>query len=374
MSISSDSQPALFYPRWLVWVLLYIILTCTYACESPTLSNDLANHGLYAYPNAGTELYIIDPITFTLKSTLTIPTPDSIHLHGVTFSTDKEYLIFSGSRSSPPYTHYIVSYDVKPGTDVDIFATGFDSVGAPRIFPAQNPFEPGLVYLYSHSLGFYSIDFLAQEVPKLISPEKHQGLSKRLKYSHDSKYAAILKEYGDDRAYSEIELFDANSGLYEPLETLNDEDVDSVYVYDFEFSTDNQLIYVVYQLSRSRSRGIRNYFGVYEINTKKLAAFDIELPWTLNPYYMAQSIKRKEIYTVGGNDIFYIIDLEDGKITDSIRLEGKTGGASRIALREDEKIVFVSCAYDNFIIAIDLDSREIAGKIIVPRPYLLLIR
>lgn len=365
----------------MVCVLLYIILTCTPACENPTppndpptTPNDLANYGLYAYPNSGNLLHIIDPNTLSLISTLTIPAPDSIGLHGVTFSTDKEYLIFSGSDGYPFFKQYIISYDIENDTLLNMFATGFDSVGAPRLFPGHDPDESGLIYLYSHSLGMYSIDFLAQKLMDLISPEHYQGLGKTLKYSHDNKYAAILKDYSGYRSYSEIEIFDANTGLYEPMTTLNDEDVDSVDVYDFEFSADNQFIYVVYQLSNGRSSDIRSYFGVYEINTKTLTTFDIELPWTINPYYTAQSTLRKEIYTVGGNDIFYVIDIENKRIKSSIHLEGKTRGASRIALRDDEKVAFVSCSYDDLIFAIDLDEKEIIEKITVPHPYLLMIR
>lgn len=374
IDISSVSFSTCSYPRRLVGALLYIILTCTLACENPTHPNDLTNYRLYAYPNSGNELYIIDPNTFSLISTLSIPAPDSIGLFGVTFSVDKEYFIFSGMELAPPFAFYIVSYDIKKDSLINMFVTGFDSVGAPRLFPGHNPDEPGLIYLYSHSLGMYSIDFLAQKVLDLISPEHYQGLGKTLKYSLNNKYAGILKKYGGDRSYSEIEIFDTNSGLYEPMTTLNDEDVDSVSVYDFEFSADNQLIYVVYQLSRRRSREIRNYLGVYEINTKTLTTFDIELPWTINPYYMAQSTERKEIYTVGGDDIFYIIDIDNQNIKATVRIEGKTSGASRIAHRDDEEVAFVSCSYDDFIIAIDLDEKEIIRKIVMPRPYLLMIR
>ena len=98
------------YTRRMVWALLYIILTCIYACKNPAPPDDLTNshpndstdYRLYAYQNSGSELYIIDPNTFSLINTLSIPVPDSIRLHGVTLSTDKEYLIFSGIQASPP--------------------------------------------------------------------------------------------------------------------------------------------------------------------------------------------------------------------------------------------------------------------------------
>jgi DNA-binding beta-propeller fold protein YncE len=76
---------------------------------------------------------------------------------------------------------------------------------------------------------------------------------------------------------------------------------------------------------------------------------------------------------MGAYDAFYIIDTEVDSIKGTITITGKVNGPSRILLRPDEEVAFVSCAGSDFIAVIDLNSKTIIKKIEVPVPYLLLI-
>ncbi|OGM11804.1 hypothetical protein A2Z22_02470 [Candidatus Woesebacteria bacterium RBG_16_34_12] len=122
-------------------------------------------------------------------------------------------------------------------------------------------------------------------------------------------------------------------------------------------------------------RGIANYFGSYDLETKELYRSPLIFPWSLNPYYLTYSSKRQEAYLVGAQDKFYIVDTKtkDYKLKATIDLNGKIPGPSRVVLNPDENICFVSCSKSNLVFAIDLDKKRIFKTIPMVAPYLMIL-
>ena len=154
---------------------------------------------------------------------------------------------------------------------------------------------------------------------------------------------------------------------------LNENDIDSVFLDDAVFSESNNKLFITYMLSRRRSSYITSYFNYYDLQIKEFHKSPITLPWSLNPYNIEYSPKRKEVYTVGASDKLYIIDTGNETLKDSIILIGKTQSPSEIILRNDENILFISCPNNNSILAIDLNKRKVVKNISLEHPYFLFI-
>lgn len=353
--------------------LLPIILL-TIGCWDDNITNGAESDEniLYAYPNSGKNFYQIDYNTFEVIQTHTINLPDDHNCYRMCLSTNRDHLILAAGPYDPPFPLFLGSYDLMTDSISCYFITEFHSVGAPRLAPALIASKPGLAYIYTHLLGLYAFDFIEQKVVECISEEHGQSLGKYLYHSPDMQFIVILKKYGG-LGYSEIEFYDKDSRLHDLMFVLNKDDVDSVSVYDMAFSEDCKRLYVTFQASRSRSRGVESYFGFYDLETKQLNRSTFTFPWSLNPYYMAFSSERQEAYCIGAYDDFFIIDTKADSIKDTITIAGKVNGPSRILLRPDEEVAFVSCAGSDFIAVIDLNSKTIITKIEVSVPYLLLI-
>lgn len=133
-------------------------------------------------------------------------------------------------------------------------------------------------------------------------------------------------------------------------------------------------LFVTYQLSDGRSRGIESYFGSYDLQTGELYTSDLRFPWTLNPYYTAYSPKRGEIYTIGAYQEFYIIDSEAYQVNEIITLEEKkTQNVSQILLSRDENVAFISSPADNLLQMLDLNTRNVVQTIELEQPYHMII-
>lgn len=355
-----------------------IILLLINSCSADNLieTNDKSertyNNMMVVYPNIGNIFYWLNYNSLELERTTILDIPDSIGCFGICISANKDYIIFAGQLLNKPYRQYIISYDIKSGKISNIFYTGLDSVGAPRITAAYLPHEPGLIYMYSHSAGLYSINFLTKVI-NIISDEHGQNLGKNFYFSADKKKAAVLKQIGGNNTYSEIELYNTIDGVKNPYFVLNQNNMDSIQVDDLSFSEDNKKVYISIRVPQMR--GIANYFGSYNLETGELYKSPFTFPWSINPYYMAYSSKRQEVYLVGEQNKFYIIDTKtkDYKLKDVIDLSGKLPGPSRLVLNPDENMCFVSCSRSNFIIAIDLDKKSILKKIPIEAPYLMLL-
>jgi YVTN family beta-propeller protein len=329
---------------------------------------------MFAYPNNGTRLDIIDYETFEVVGKSSIDVPDDFQLFAISLSTERDYFIFNGHQitSSSTSNHFIISYDIDKMAVHSQFATGLTTVGAPRLAPAMNLAEPGLYYLYTHTYGLFDFDFLEQRLISTISSEHDQSLGKEISHSPDNEYTVIRKTFGG-LAYSELEFYNTADGLYSPIFVLNQADRDSINIYDNVFSADGTVLYISFQLSRSRSREIASYFGSYNLETKQLFQAPLTFPWSLNPYFLDYNPQRNEVYMIGAEDQFYIIDSEDYSLKSTITLAGKIPGATPIFVRPDGDVAFVSSWRNDLIFVIDLVNREVIKKIDVERPYKMII-
>jgi len=315
--------------KWTIFIIAFIasiVLLTSCSKKESTVEKDTPNK-LFAYPNKGDIVYLIDYESYELIEEINLGLLETHGLFGITLSSNRDYLVFSGMELQPPFGHFIFSYNISDGTK-QMFTTDFDSVGAPRMAPALDQSNPGLIYFYSHSLGFYSIDFLEKKVIQCLSEEHGQSLGVAFYNTPNASYTAVLKKY--PTSYSEIEFYQQGSSLQNLLYVFNDNDEYGMSVYDVAFSDNDEFMYVSYQLSERRSREIESYFGIYDLNNKELFKSEMRLPWSLNPYYIEYSPKRKEAYLVGAYDQFYIINTENNTLVDSVTITGKVEGPSRI--------------------------------------------
>lgn len=361
---------------YLLQFLMAIAVLLSYCVRDksfePNETNLVENTQMVVYPNGGNKLTFMDYNTLEIIKQLAINAPDSLQIHRMCLSTNRDYFVFSASSRTPPFPNYVLSYNIARDSVCSIVPTGLDSVGAPRLTASFIADRPGLVYLYSHSAGLYSIDFFTEEV-NLISSEHGQSLGKHFYFTSDKTQIAILKQFGNDPAYSEIEFYTALSGLNTIQFVLNQNNQDGVQIDDLAFSENNKRAFVSIRLPQMK--GIANFFGSYDLETKKLHRSILTFPLSLVPYYLAYSPKREEVYMVGAYDRFYVIDA--GSLYYSVKavieLTGKIPSPSRILVRPDEKAAFVSCTYSNFVLAIDLESRQILKTISVEAPYLMIL-
>lgn len=332
------------------------------------IDRDTPNN-LFVYQNNGTVVYLVDYETYEVVKPIILGSLDTIDLFGITISTNRDYLVFSGVLRNSNEEHIILSYHIKDSI-TQIFTTGLDSVGAPRMAPALDSSNPGLIYFYSHTHGLYSIDFLEKKVVQLNS-EKRFGVE--FYNSPNASYSVILKNYSNPTSYSEIEFYQQGSSLQNLLFVFNDNDEYDMSVYDVDFSDNDEFMYVSYQLSDGRSREIESYFGTFDLVNKQLIKSEIRFPWSLNPYYIEYSPKRKEAYLVGKYDQFYIVNTENNTLADSVTITGKVDGPSRILTDPDEDVAFVSCSRSDKIVVIDLDRRQVIEDIQITSPYKMII-
>ena len=358
--------------KWFFFILtMYLVTIMIMSCEDSEMTSRDTPNKLYAYPNSGNIVYLIDYKTFEVVGEIKLNIPESIGLFGITLSTNKDYLVFNGEQLQPPFSHFIVSYNIRYGLE-EIFATDFDSVSAPRISSALDQSNPGLVYLYSHYIGLYTIDFLKKQVMQCLFEYHGQGLDVFFYNTPNALYTALLKQYSNP-SYSAIEFYQQGFSLQNLLFVFNENDEYEMSIYDVDFSENDEFMYVSYQLSERKSREIESYFAKFDLNNKELTKTDIRFPWSLNPYYIEFSQKRNEAYLVGAYDQFYIVNTENNTLVDSVTIIGKIEGPSRILTDPDEDVAFVSCWGNDKIFVIDLNRREIIENIQVSRPYEMII-
>jgi hypothetical protein len=353
---------------------LYLLTLTLTSCDDSeiTLVNPekYTPNKLYAYSNHGNIVHLIDYKTFEVVKEIQIDIASTRGLFGITVSSNKDYLVFSGMDLDPPFEHFITSYNINDGV-VHTFATGFDSVGAPRLAPAYDYTNPGLIFFYSHSIGFYLFNFLEMKVVQCISEEHDQSLGVHFYNTPSGTYTAVLKNYPSN--YSAIEFYQQGSSLQNLLFVFNDNDEYEMSIYDVDFSDNDEFMYLSYQLSEKRSREIESYFGIYDLINKQLFKSEFTLPWSLNPYYIEYIPKRKEAYLVGIYDQFYIVNTDSNALVDSVTITGKVDGPSRILTDPDEDVAFVSCSRNDKIVVIDLDSRQVIESIQISSPYKMII-
>jgi len=337
-------------------------------CSEP--SEDLQSNLMVVYPNRANILTFVDTKTLEIVRTVTMDVPDTIQVFSMCLSTNKDYLVFSGSIGVPPFSHYLVTYNIDTDS-VNLFPTGLDSAGAPRLIAAFLPDEPGLVYFYSHHEGLYSINIFSQEI-SMISNEKSIG--KKFYHSQDYNWLALNKYIpgGAVPGHHEIEIYNVSSKLDYNQFILNNNNIDSIQIDDLFFTEENTHIFISIRLPEMRY--IANYLGSYNLQTRVLYKSTLTFPWSLNPYYMSYSPERKEVYLVGAQNKFYIVDVNSSEysLKSIVDLTGKIEGPSRILVSPDEDVAFVSCSVSGFLLAVDLENRQILKTIPIDSPYLML--
>jgi DNA-binding beta-propeller fold protein YncE len=359
------------------YFLLVITLTCSFfgLCCKDQVTNDTntTENKMYVYSNYGNTFYLIDYKTFEVVREIQLTVPDSVDCNGMAISTNRDYLFLKaeGPYPSPPFGFAI--YDINKEKLQNVFFTEFKGAGPAYFISAQNNSAPGVIYVHFRDYGTYSIDLFEQKVKELINNEHDFTLDKRIFHSPDGEWTVVHNNWSINLgSYSELEFYTSSSGLHDLQFVLNESNKDSISVYDFEFSKDNKL-YISYQLSGGRSRGIESYFGSYDLKTKQLYRSSLKFPWSLNPYYTAYSPNRNEVFLIGGYDKFYIISGETYTIKNTITLSGKINGSSQILISPEENIAFISCPNSNSIFVIDLNSRQVIKTIAVTKPYNMII-
>lgn len=352
-----------------VKLLLSVLMLINITCTNPTEPENRGTGSLmFVYSNNGKKFYYMDDKTFQIIKECNLKNIDSLTVYLMGISNNKDYLIFNSNAGAPYFQQYLIVYEISSDSIYHVFATGLDSAGAPRLSPSYMPNEPGLIYMYSHTLGTYAIDFLKKEIT-LITEDK--WISKEFYSSQDKKLLIINKisrKY-NPQGQSEIEIYNTNSGLNSVPIILNNDQQNGIEFEDLVISEDNKEIFVTFDLP-DRSQ----HFGSLNIENKEFYRAPIDFPRILNPYYLAYSQKRKEIYLVGAYDKFYIFDVtsKDYNIKTVVDLNGKLEGPSRITIRPDEGVAFISCIDSNLIFVIDLNTRKIIKKISIEWPYLII--
>ncbi len=169
--------------------------------------------------------------------------------------------------------------------------------------------------------------------------------------------------------YTELEFYTANSDLHDLQFVLNKNNEDSLRIYDWAFLNNNKL-FIVYLPGPKRK--VQAYIGGYDLQTKELYHSSVKFPWSLSGYYLAYSANRNEVYAIGSNGIFYIIDPDTYSIKDNINLT-TTGEQSPIVITPDDNFAFIAYPNSNAIFVIDLNNRKVIKRISVNEPYNMII-
>jgi len=300
---------------------------------------------------------------------------EGVSLSGMALSVNREYLFFRtyGPLFDESPLGFAI-YNINRELFEEIFFTDFVHTGPVTFISAKKESNPGLIYTHLRDSGTYAIDLLGRKVKETVSNEYNFRLAKHFKTSPDGQWIVVHKRFSGAGGFHELQFYKTDTELSEPASILNEAGRDSIAIYDFEFSKTGERLFVTYQLSDGRSRGIESYFGSYDLQTGELYTSDLRFPWTLNPYYTAYSPKRGEIYTIGAYQEFYIIDSEAYQVNEIITLEEKkTQNVSQILLSRDENVAFISSPADNLLQMLDLNTRNVVQTIELEQPYHMII-
>ncbi|HEX2869189.1 MAG TPA: hypothetical protein VHO03_19255 [Ignavibacteriales bacterium] len=363
--------------RTLKVAFFYLPMLIFNSCKDDSITSDFIDGSrMLVYARARNEMYSVDVNTFQLKETipLNMPGQRNLILELPCISTDRSHLIFSGKdETDPQIVHYLLSFNLAKKKFDDVFKTGLYATGAERVFAAQNKIEPGLFYFYSQNNGLFAFDYLREKLVNTYFNERRFSEQREFYLSPDGNHVVVSVTYGTQSPiYTEVYFFNTQKGLKDPEFILNEKNKDQIYIDDLQFSEDGQKLYLSF-MNSSNERPRNSFIGYYDLNAKSLHTFPVNLPWSINPYYIAYNEKRHEIYTNGAYDKLYVIDADHEQITGEIHLGGKQNGPSSILVRSDGKIVFVSCADSDFIAVVDPEKGSMIQKISLTHPYLMII-
>ncbi len=348
--------------------VLIILGSCSNNINGPDKTTE---NKMYVYSNSGKTFYLIDYKTYEVVREITLKIPDYIYPRGMILSTNRDYLIFCATdiSSSTTYKDEFIAYDINSYKIGDIYFTGLTNTGPERFISGQNKSDPGLVYVYYRDLGFYLVNVFEKKIVKLISDEHAFTFIKEPFHSPYNQWDVILKTFGA-KAYTEIELYTANTDFSDLQFVLNQNNKDSIFVYNIDFSKDNRL-FVSYQPSGG-NYNTAGLVGVYDLNTKQFTHTSLKFTWSFNGYFITYNEKRNELYDIGNKGIFYIIDAETYKIKQTINLSVQ-GQESPIVLGPDKNVAFVGFPDSNLLFVIDLTTDQIITKITIPGAYNIII-
>jgi len=353
--------------RYLIALLTAFFVVISGCKDQGTNNTNTAKNKMYVYSNSGKTFYLMDYKTFEVAKELQLNIIGTASYEGMVLSTNRDYLFFEAQGPFPDPPSGFAIYNIKEDKLEDLFFTKLN-YGIGYFISAENKSEPGLVYVHFRDFGTYSIDLFEQKVKEFINNEHDFNLDKRIYHSPDGKWTVVKKNW-ESIGYTEIEFYASNSGLHELQFVLNKENQDSLRIYDFVFSKDNKLL-IMYLPGPIRET--QACFGSYDLTTKQLYRSLLKFPWSLSGYFLAYSANRNEVYAIGSNGQFYIINAETYLVKNTISLP-VTGEQSPILIRPDDNMAFVGYPDNNSIFVIDLNSQQTIKTIAVTKPYNMII-
>jgi DNA-binding beta-propeller fold protein YncE len=362
--------------RYVIHKILFISFIFVLSCNrfSPPIE-EIKHNLLIVYPNSGNKIYFIDTEFNEVKYSKTILKEDSLSFSSMCISTDYDNIYFIGHLRTVgnEFPGYAIKYCISKDSVTNIIPLGLNQLGAPRVCPVVIKQNNELLYLYSSNHGIYSINFTSEEIIQFtddrISPIEFYPVPEK-------NWLIVCKELPYTNysfAYSELEFYKYNSNFSKIDFILNKNDVDSIGVLDCTYSEKDNELYITYLLSQQKSMGTKEFFSSYDLSTRKLNMNSLELPWSNNPYYLEYSMENNECYIIGESSCLYIIGLDSSNyyIKDTIILDEKTFGPSRIVYSADNNTIYISCYNDNKVLIIDLENRIDIKTINIEKPYKL---
>ena len=356
-------------------VLMSTVICLACQSGSPT-ETERIEYPLYVYSNAGSTIHVIDYKKSEYATEIDLNFPDTLDFTGAELSTDRNYLIFRGYVSDLSNSNlHMANYNISKNTVEKIYSLpAIKSLPPPNYTAANLQEKSSLMFLYQQSSGWFSFDFMEGEIIEMISDFHDNIFSQFFECPMNEEWIAVNNMWLAGPGYTELKIYPKEGDLNEPTYILNKMNEDSIFVYDMVFNKTGDRLYVSFQTSGGISRETgESYFGYYDLTSKELIQSDYILPWSLNPYYIAYSPLREEVYVIGASDILYIFDSQSNTILDAIQISGKIPGPSLITITPDESTGFISCSKSDFVAVIDLESRSLKKKISVKHPYRLIL-
>ncbi len=321
------------------------------------------------HANRKSVFYIYDYVENKVVKEIEIPLTENTIIHNCCLSTDNRYLIFPGNTDYKLSLHI---FDLENQNFLPEIFTGLSAIAAPRISAAYIDDKPDLIYFFTHSDGMHKINFLSNTY-EFMNDFAYYGPIMGVHFfkSIDNSLFLLLKSWGGDNSYSELDVYNVNSELGEKLYTLNTSNQDSIYFYNIVPDENNE--YVFLAIIKIKKRFEEKYFGSYHLPTKRLIFSDLVFPSNYNNFatHLAYHSDLKEVYRIGGSNILYIIDVntENYTIKQELVLDGKIEGVSRLLVLHDENLLLISCPDSNLLYTVDLITKTVTNKVYIEHPY-----
>lgn len=352
-----------------ILVCLFIFLTNNSCEQSTEIEHDTKNK-MYVYSNSGNTFYLVDYKNYNVVKEIQLAKADTVSYDGMQISTNRDYLFFGAQGKFPNPPSGFAIYNIEKDNLANLFFTELN-YGVGYFISANDKSEPGLVYVHFRDYGTYSIDLFERKVKEFISNEHDFVLDKRIYNSPDGKWTVVKKNWEGDiyGGYTELEFYTKSSGLNDLQFVLNRGNKDSLRVYDWVFLNNDKLLIIYLPGS---TRGVQASIGYYDLQKGKLNGSPLKFPWSLSGYYLDYSTNRNEVYVIGSNGHFYVIDPDTYSFKDTINLS-IGGEQSPIVISPDDNFAFVAYPGSNSIYVIDLNNRKVIKTISVKEPYNMII-